>query len=162
MNNSNKILLILGLGLVTLGWFRPSLDTVIYPPTVTSIAVEAPTTKETKEACLKVISSLKKGPDPYNDGKMLASLFSDMARLIALDGKNEIIKTTEEIVQANKVAGILLQMNLKDKYDNLSEYCEDVVVSVMGEDSALLDDNLRQKAVSAFKNLAWACEESSK
>jgi len=163
MKPTNNVLLIIGLLLVTLGWFRPSLDMVSNNnKSVISVIIEEPETIETKDACLKVTEILRNGPNAKKDGEVLASLFSDMSKLIELDGADEVIKTTDEILQSNKVAGSLLKMNIKNKYENLSSACQAVVVSVIGEDSLPLDRDLRTKAALAFKNLAWACKESTK
>lgn len=110
-----------------------------------------------------VISCLKNGSsDRKYDGKKLASLYNDIAILISLDNENEIIKNTEEIRQANSISGLMLKLDIKDKYPKLAEECNKYLVSVIGDDNVSLDKDLRSKAVSAFKNLAWAFNESSK
>lgn len=160
--NKNKALLCIGVLLVLLGWFKPNFNSLYTPRPVDVNVVVAPLSPETKAACAKVTDSLLSGPNPKQDGLILASLYSDIAKLISLDGENEVIKTTDELVQANKLSGVLLNLDLKNKYANLSANCQEVIVSVVGEDSVALDKNLRDKAVLAFKNLAWACEQSTK
>ena len=156
----NIILLICGALLIGLGLFKPDILSVT-PKNVNNIVVEQPSTPETKEACNKVIETLLSGPSPKQDGLDLASLYSDISRLIALDGKNEVIKSTADLSQVNKIAGSLLQLDLKNKYDNLASECQSVIVSVIGDENVPMDKELREKAVTAFKNLAWACKRGA-
>jgi hypothetical protein len=167
MNQNKKyILVILGIGLVLLGLLKPDLSKLFNPigpkTTITEILVEAPDSEETKNACAKVIASLQNGSNPKTDGIRLASLYSDISRVIELKENEEIIKTTKELAKVNSIAGSLLQLNLKDKYENLSESCNEVVKSVIGDEDVSLDEDLRHRAVQAFRNLAWACKEGSK
>lgn len=166
MNSYNKqklVLLIIGGLLVCLGLIRPNLSNIVpvKTDTVTNILVEAPTNEATKDACNKVISSLSSGPNPKKDGMDLAALYSDIALLISLDAQDEVIKNTAELVQANKISGSLLHLNLKNKYDNLSSNCQEVIVSVIGDENLPLDKELRTKSVTAFRNLAWACKKGA-
>ncbi len=161
---NKKLLLSIAIGLVLLGIFRPNLSNIvpIKNESVATILVEEPTAEATVDACKKVIESLSSGPNPKKDGLDLASLYSDISRLIELDNKDEIIKTTEEIAGVNRVAGLLLKLDIKDKYKDLGVNCQEVIKSVIGQDNVPLDSELRKKAVSAFKNLAWACKEGAK
>lgn len=167
MNQNKKyITIIIGLVLIGFGLLKPDLSKLLSPiqnrVSVVDIVVEAPNSKETKDACNLVISALKNGPNAKVDGLNLAALYSDIAKIIELKNSSEVIKSTDELSKVNRIAGALLQLNLKDKYDNLSESCDAVIKSVIGDDSVPLDDDLRNKAVIAFKNLAWACKEGSK
>ena len=96
------------------------------------------------------------------DGKRLASLYSDMAVLIQLDGDDQVVSNTEEIKETNALAGKMLKLNLKDKYPNLALECSNYVMKMIGNDNITLDSELRTKAVQAFRSLAWACNEGSK
>jgi hypothetical protein len=160
---NKKLLLSIAVGLVLLGLFKPNFSNIIparNESTVT-ILVEEPTNEVTLEACKKVTQVLSSGPNPKKDALDLASLYSDVARLIELDGEDMVIKNTEEIASVNKIAGSLLKLNLKGKYDNLATSCEEVVKSVVGNDNVPLDNDLRKQAVVAFKNLAWACKKGA-
>jgi len=167
MNQNKKyIAIIIGLVLIGFGLLKPDVSKLLSPiqnkAVVVDVVVEAPGAKETKDACELVISSLKNGPNPKVDGLNLAALYSDIAKIIELKNNDEVIKSTDELSKVNRIAGALLQLNLKDKYENLSENCDKVIKSVIGDDSVPLDDDLRNKASIAFKNLAWACKEGSK
>ena len=81
----------------------------------------------------------------------------DLATLVSLDGEDCIIKNTEEIRQANRLAGIMLKLDMKGKYENLAEAGTNLIKAAIGDDSVLLDDSLREKAVEGFNALAWAC-----
>jgi hypothetical protein len=109
------------------------------------------------------VDILKSGSsDRREDGKRLASLFSDIATLIQLDGDDQVVSNTEEIKEANVIAGKLLKLNLKNKYPNLALECNNYVTKLIGDDNVALDPDLRSKAVQAFRGLAWACNEGSK
>ena len=85
-----------------------------------------------------------------------------MATLIELDSKNEVIRNTEEIRQANRLAGAMLKLDIKGKYEDLPETAQALVLEAIGDDNVLLNKELRSKAVEGFKALAWACYEGSK
>lgn len=164
--NFKNLLLALGAALVFIGLTKPDLSSIIKPkPNVVDniVVVTPPESKELREKCQSVIDVLKNGSgDRKADGKRLSELYSDLAVLIKLDGENEVVKTTEEIRQANSLAGVMLQMNIKDKYDGLSEATQAVVINEIGDDIVPLDEELRGKAVKGFMALSWACLEGSK
>jgi hypothetical protein len=163
---NNKVLLAIGVVLLLLGFFKPNLNFPINNPgpvDTTIVVVTPPETKELREKCQLVIDVLQSGPnDRKQDGKRLSDLYSDLAVLIKLDGENEVVKTTEEIRQANSLSGIMLQMNIKNKYKGLSDATQTVLLSELGDDVVPLDEELRSKAVKAFMALSWACLEGSK
>jgi len=163
---NNKVLLVIGAVLLLIGLIRPNINLPINNPRPvdnTIIVVTPPETKELKEKCQFVIDVLQNGSsDRKQDGKRLSELYSDLAVLIRLDGENEVVKTTEEIKQANSLSGVMLQMNIKDKYKGLSDATQAVILSELGDDIVPLDEELRGKAVKAFMALSWACLEGSK
>jgi hypothetical protein len=162
---NNKVLLAIGIALLLLGFFKPNFNFPINKPgpVDTIVVVTPPETKELREKCQLVIDVLQNGPsDRKQDGKRLSDLYSDLAVLIRLDGENEVVKTTEEIRQANSLSGVMLQMNIKDKYKGLSDATQTVLLSELGDDAVPLDEELRGKAVKAFMALSWACLEGSK
>ncbi len=166
MLNSKTLLLILAGVLIFVGLTKPDLKWPVKPkPSVvdTIVVVTPPESKELREKCQSVIDVLQNGSgDRKQDGKRLSELYSDLAVLIRLDGDKEVVKTTEEIRQANSLSGVMLQMNIKDKYEGLSEATQKVIVSEIGDDIVPLDEQLRGKAVQAFMALSWACLEGSK
>jgi hypothetical protein len=166
MLNSKTLLLILASVLIFVGLTKPDLKWPIKPkPSVvdTIVVVTPPESKELRTKCQLVIDALKNGPsDRKQDAKRLSELYSDLAVLIKLDGENEVVKTTEEIRQANSLAGVMLQMNIKDKYKGLSDATQAVILSEVGDDIVPLDEELRTKAVKAFMALSWATLEGSK
>lgn len=163
---NNKIILIVGGLLLTIGLLKPDFSSFIHinnrPNKPNVIEVIKPENKDLLESCFDVIKALKSGPNTSEDAKRLSSLYSDLALLVSLDGDNEVIKTTDEIRQANSLSGLILQLDLKGKYKNLASSCNNVIVAAIGDDSLLLDPALRSKAVDGFKALAWACNEASK
>jgi len=164
--NNKSLLLVLGLALVCVGIFQPTIGKpVINKPDIvdTIVVITPPADKALLEACDPVISALKNGDKSrVADGRRLSSLYMDLSTLIELDGENQVVKTTEEIRQANSLSGVMLKLNIKDKYPGLAEAANGVVVVGIGDDTVLLDENLRAKAVESFRALAWACNEGAK
>lgn len=162
----NKTLLIIGCGLLAIGLLKPDFSSVlnlghtINKPSV--VDVVKPENKDLLDSCFDVIKTLKTSNRKSEDAKRLSSLYSDLALLVSLDGENEVIKTTDDVRQANRLAGLMLQLDLKGKYKDLPAACNNVLVSAIGDDSVLLDKALRAKAVEGFKALAWATNEASK
>jgi len=167
MNSKTLTLIVAGL-LVVIGLTKPDLSSLVNrkptPVVVNPVVFEKPTDSAILAKCDDVITSLKAGNnDRYEDGKRLASLYSDMATLLELDGENMIVRNTSEIRQANSLSGAMLKLDMKGKYNGLGKACEAVVLTAIGtDDSVNLDEALRAKAVSGFKALAWACNEGSK
>jgi hypothetical protein len=157
----DKLLLGIGAVLVLLALIKPDIGGFITPHD-NNIVVEN-IDSDSKTLVQPIIDVLKSGPsDRRIDGKKLASLFSDIATLIQLDGEDQVITNTEEIRQANTIAGRMLKLNLKDKYPSLGIECSKYVKFIIGDDNVQLDSDLRNKAVQAFRSLAWACNEGSK
>ena len=163
--SGKNLLLVIGAILIVLGLFKPDLSKFINGPSPSDnliVLVEKPTNSEILDECQEVIDALKVDSDRKTDGLRLAGLYNDMATLVSLDGDDLVIKNTEEIRQANKLAGIMLRMDLKGKYPKLAKAAEKLVVASIGDDSVMLDSKLRQGAVDGFKALAWSCYEGSK
>ena len=163
---SQKALLLVAVVLVCIGVFKPNIPAWKFTPNVTpvvdAIVVDKPSDPIVLEKCQDVIMALKNNGDHKTDGKRLASLYLDLALLIELDGDNEVIKNTEEIRQANGLSGLMLRMDIKNKYPNLADAAKSVIVSSIGDDNVLLDPELRTKSAQAFRSLAWACNEGAK
>lgn len=159
----NLLLLLAGF-LIVLGLVKPDLSqfTGKCKNNNDVISVTKPSNAEILDECQNVINALKADSDRKVDGLRLASLYSDMATLVSLDGEDVVLKNTEEIRQANRLSGAMLKLDIKGKYPKLAKAAESVVVSSIGDDSVMLDDKLRQSAVDGFKALAWACLEGSK
>jgi len=161
---NNKILLVVGIGLLSLGLIKPNLNFPISNPNNnTIVVVTPPQEKELKDRCQSVIDALIAGSsDRKKDAVRLSELYMDLATLIELDGEDEVVKTTEEVRQANTLCGAMLRMNIKGKYPGLAEAAQIVISSQIGDDIIPLDASLRQKSSEAFRALAWACNEGSK
>lgn len=160
----NLVLLLAGI-LIVVGLLKPDLSKLTggnNSPNTVAVSVEKPTNTEILDECQEVINALKEDSDRKTDGVRLASLYNDLATLVSLDGEDLVLKNTEEIRQANKLAGVMLRLDIKGKYPKLAKAAEKVMVSSIGDDSVMLDDKLRQGAVDGFKALAWACLEGSK
>lgn len=161
MKNKNIIVLVLGILLLGYG-----ILSKVYIPVITnntSVIVVAPLDNNLKNDCGPVIEAFKNGSsDRYIDGIKLSNLYSDLAKLISLEDTNEILKSTIEIREANKLAGLLYDLRLKDKYPDLSQAANTLVVKYIGDDNVVLDNELRKRAVDVFNALSWACYEGSK
>lgn len=159
------ILLVCGALLVLVGLIKPDLSKLIPSnnnPT-NSMVIEAPMDSNIRAQADELVALLKSfGSDVRRDALRLRDLYLDLATLISLDGTDQVVKNTEEIRQANSLAGIMLRLDIKDKYSNLAKEAKDVIVTAIGDDQVLLSAELRAKAVEGFKALAWACNEGSK
>jgi len=166
MNKST--LLIIAAVLIGIGLLKPPFITNLLDgprPSaviVEDIKVEKPSSELLLEKSENVIKALSVSSDRKADGKKLAKLYVDIAKLISLDGEDQVIKNTEEIRQANRISGLMVDLDIKGKYPDLAEANQSLVVSVVGDDQVLLNSDLRSKAVDAFNALAWACYEGSK
>ncbi len=49
----------------------------------------------------------------------------------------------------------------ENKYQGLADKAKDLLVSAIGEDDVVLDDETRNKAVDAFRALSWAFYQGS-
>jgi hypothetical protein len=163
--STRNIVLVVAVILIVYGLTKPNINNVI-PNPVQPIVIEvvpAPTDPAIKEAANKVVASLTDGSnDRIVDGKRLCGLYWDIATLIELDGNDTVIKTTEEVRQANALSGSMLRMNIKDKYPDLAKSANSVIVVAIGDDNIILTKELRAKAVEGFRALSWACDEGSK
>lgn len=165
----NRILLGIGILLIGLGIFKPNFiinNSIVKPEcsAVETYVIDAPADTTLIEKANNIIDILKKSEDSTrkNDCLKLSSLYSDMATLIELDNEDTVIKDTAAIKQANSLSGKMLRLNIKDKYPNLAESSRELVVSAIGDDDVVLDNELRIKAVNAFRALSWAFYEGSK
>lgn len=162
MNKNNIILLVIGVVLMLFGFFAPSIKNNVNVNNDT-VNVVAPLDPSLKNNCEIVIKTLIDGSsDRKIDGPKLSSLYADIAKLISLDETNEVIKNTDEIRDCNRLAGLLYDLDLKDKYPNLASVTNNVIVDYIGNDNVGLDPELRKKAVEAFNGLSWAFYEGSK
>lgn len=161
--NKNILMVIAGI-LIFIGIIKPNLSFVpVDKPVAIEVVVEQPSNPELLEASREIVRILQNGDSSrVNDGRRLSALYLDLATLIQLDGEDMVVKNTEEIREANRLSGLMLRMNIKDKYPNLATACSRTLAVVLGDDMVELDSSLRSKAVEAFKALAWAFNEGSK
>jgi len=163
----NKLLIALSIALIGFGLFKPDIKS-IFSPNNNNVVIDSekdvakPTDPILLEACEPVTKLLKSGSTRKADSQRLSSLYFDLATLISLDNDEEVIKTTMEIREANKLAGSMSRLNLKDKYPGLAEACNSLVVAGIGENDVVLDKETRQRAVETFMALSWACSQGAK
>lgn len=164
MKNHNLVLVVAGL-LILVGLTKFDLSRLNLlpnrPVSVDVLELPEPTDENVKKEADDVVSLLK-GSGGKSDAKRLRDLYLDLAKLVELDGENEVIRNTEEIRQANSLAGVMLRLDIKGKYANLPKEAKEVVVAAIGDDQILLSKELRSKAVDGLNALAWACNEGSK
>jgi hypothetical protein len=158
-----KVLLALGGLLILLGLLKPEFSDILKPrPSVIDVLeLSAPTDETVKKEADDVVLVLKEA-GIKSEAKKLRDLYIDLAKLVELDGEDEVIKSTEEIRQANSLAGIMLRLDIKGKYPNLAKEAKEVVVASIGDDQILLSKELRVKAVEGLNALAWACNLGAK
>lgn len=131
-------------------------------PVVDVMELVEPTDPNVKKEADDVVSLLKNSNGSKSDFRKLRDLSLDLGRLVQLDGEDLVIKNTEEIRQANSLAGVMLKLDIKGKYPNLAKEAKEVIVASIGDDNITLSPELRVKAVDGFNSLAWAYNEASK
>lgn len=166
---NNKILLSIGLVLLAVGFFKPNLNFLNKISPTPSIAVEnyvtdAPSDDDLLANARSIIGVLDKSDDSTkrSDCLKLSSLYADMAILIELDSDDAVIKDTAAIREANSLSGKMLRLNIKDKYPGLAEAAKDLLITAIGEEDVVLDEEARANATDAFRALSWAFYEGSK
>jgi hypothetical protein len=163
MNQKNILLGLAGL-LILVGLLKPEFSNILgpnKPSTVDVLELSVPTNESIKKEADDVVALLKEA-GAKGDAKRLRDLYIDLAKLVELDGEDEVIKSTEEIRQANSLAGVMLKLDMKGKYPDLAKEAKEVVVASIGDDQILLSKELRVKAVEGLNALAWACNTGSK
>lgn len=160
----NKILLSIGVALVVLGLLRPNINSLLpnnTPSSVDVLEISAPKDETLLKEANDIVNIIKNNM-PKSDCKKLRDLYLDIKQLIKLDGDDQVIKNTEEIRQANSIAGAMLRLDMKGKYPELAKECKEVVVAAIGDDQIILSPELRLKSMDSFDALAWAFNEGSK
>lgn len=163
MHNKN-LLLLLGLGLICIGFFKPNINLGVLSPinNVVNVQVDKPSDPALLDLAQTLTQSIKKANVSKEDCLRLASVCFDMSTLVGLDGSSEVIKNTEEIRQANKLSGLMLRMDMNKTYPGLADAMNKVVVDYIGDDIVVLNTDLRTKSVDVFQAIAWAFVEGSK
>jgi len=163
MSIDKKVLLALGGLLILLGLLKPEFSNMLNPrPSVVDVLeLPTPIDEAVKKEADDVVVLLKEA-GAKSDARRLRDLYIDLAKLVELDGEDEVIKSTEEIRQANSLTGVMLRLDIKGKYPNLAKEAKEVVVASIGDDQILLSKELRTKAVEGLNALAWACNQGSK
>lgn len=167
MLNSKSLLLIVAAVLIFVGLTKPDLSSIVKPkPDVIDniVVITPPENFDLRKNCklLTDILDASSSKDKREDFRRLSDLYMDLATLVELDGDDEVIKTTEEIKQANSLSGAMLRMNIKGKYQGLSDAAEVIIIGHIGNDIVPLDSELRKKSAEAFRALAWAYNEGAK
>jgi len=167
---NNKWLLALAIGLIYIGIAKPDLSFINIPSNSNSVCAEANYVTDAPSddnllALARSVTDIVKDSDDStrrSDCSRLSSLYADMALLIELDDQDKVISDTANIREANSIAGKMLRLNIKDKYPGLAEAAKVLVSSEIGTDDVVLNEDMRVKAVSAFRALSWAFYEGSK
>lgn len=160
MNNKN-ILLVIGIGLVIFGLIKPTLD-INKPSPINEVTISEPSDPAIKQAAEDVVKLFVEKNGSKSEAASLRDLYISLARLVKLDGEDQVVKNTEEIKQANSLAGQMLNLDIKGKYVGLAKESQDVIVAAIGDDSVALTQDLRNKGSEAFMALAWAYDATLK
>lgn len=164
---TKKLLLLIGVLLVLVGFLKPDLSSILPnggPVTVDVMELSEPTDPNVKKEAEEIVTLLQKLNAKSDAAKFrkLRDLYLDLSRLVELDNEDETIKTTDEIREANSISGVMLRLDMKNKYADLKKELNDTMVAAIGDDSLNVSQELRSKAVDAFKGLAWAINEGIK
>lgn len=163
----NNLILGVGIVLIGVGLFSQYSPTDILNNPVTVVenyVVDQPSDNELLKGSKLIVDILQNSDDSTkrSDCLKLSALYSDMATLIELDSYDKVITDTASIREANRLAGKMLRLNIKNKYEGLAEACDTLVITGIGKDDVVLDDHMRNKACEVFRALSWAFYEGSK
>jgi|TARA_B100001094_G_C18191388_1_gene807482 hypothetical protein len=167
---SKKLWLILGGILIVIGILKPDLSNFnirlpVNQPScnLENYVIDAPSDTELLEKARAVSKILKQSDDSTrkSDSLKLSALYSDIATLIEIDGDDKIISDTASIREVNSLSGKMLRLDVKNKYQGLADKAKDLLISAIGEEDVVLDDETRNKAVDAFRALSWAFYQGS-
>ncbi len=163
MNKKNIVLGLAGL-LIIVGLVKPDLSGLLgsKPVVIDVLELTAPSDETLLKEAKDVLDVVKKNNMSKQEARKLRDLYLDIGQLVKLDGEDEVIKNTEEIRQANSIAGPMLRLDIKGKYPNLAKEAKEVIVAAIGDDNIVLSPELRVKGVDGFNALAWAYNEASK
>lgn len=163
MNNKN-LLLLLGLVLIGIGFFKPNINLGIKNPinNVVNVEVDKPNDPSLLALAQTLTETIRTSNVSKADCLRLANVCFDMGTLVGLDGSSEVLKNTEEIRQANRLTGLMLRMDINKKYPGLAEAMNKTVIAYIGNDIVVLNPDLRNKSVNVFQALAWAFIQGSK
>lgn len=161
---NKQLILIIGGLLILLGitGLDPTSLLPGVPKTVDIMELSAPTDTNVKKEADDVVVLLKSYSGSKSEFKKLRNLMLDLGRLVELDSEDIVVKNTEEIRQANSLAGVMLRLDIKGKFPDLAKEAKEVIVAAIGDDNINLSPELRAKAVDGFNALAWAYNEVSK
>jgi hypothetical protein len=151
-------LLIVGILLIGCSLLKPNFLNIFSNPQSNNTTISAPTDPGLLQKSQTIIDILQKSTaeSKTEDCTKLSNLYNDLATLISLDGNDTIIKDTVSIREANILAAKMLKIDIRDKYPDLAEALEALVLQHIGNDDVVLDTTLRQKSVEAFRSLSWA------
>lgn len=163
MKNNTLVLTIAGL-LILVGIAGIDLTSILSPgkPAVVDVLELTPPTDEVLLKEATDVLNIVKSQLSKEEARKLRDLYLDMKQLVKLDGEDEVIKNTEEIRQANSIAGSMLRLDMKGKYPELAKECKEVMITAVGDDQIVLSSELRLKGMDGFDALAWAMNEGSK
>lgn len=162
---NNKFLVVLACVLILIGLTKPDISSFVPAPNNDSVCViDAPSDDALLENSRSIVQIMKNSNDSTKrqDCMKLSSLYCDMSILIELDKEDTVIKDTGAIRQANILSGKMLRLNIKDKYPGLADAAKTLIGDSIGYDDVALDDDLRSKAVDAFRALSWAFYEGGR
>jgi hypothetical protein len=162
---NKNIILVIGAILIALGLLKPDLSNIGLwnrPVAIDVLEIQAPSDPNIKDKADKVVEIITSVNDHKNDSRRLRDLYIDLGKLIQLDGEDEVVTSTEEIRQTNRLSGLMLKLDIKGKYKDLASASQAVIVEAIGDDNIPLSKDLRAKAVDAFNALAWAYNTGAK
>jgi len=161
----NHTLLIIAALLIFVGLGKFDLSKLNILPNNPSVIDVMELSAPSDEALLKEaqdVVKIVKDQMTKAEGRKLRDLYLDMGQLLKLDGEDRVIANTEEIRQANSIAGPMLKLDIKGKYPDLAQETKEVIVAAIGDDKIALSPELRVKGIDGFNALAWAFNEGSK
>lgn len=92
------------------------------------------------------------------DANLLSCFYSEMADVVNED--STFLQNTEQFRTFNITAGKLyFSTKLKDKYENLGESIDKIIIQSIGVENVALDSSKRKKLVDVLNAIAWGVKQ---
>lgn len=153
---NQKLRLILGMALVVIGLVgEPLLDSVKNiipnpdnPPTIVEPSMELKT----------LVQPIVDDDISSEDAALMSAFFEELASVVANDA--QFIQSTGQFRTFNVTAGGLnFNKQLKNKYENLGENIDSVIMEAIGKESVQMDDEKRSDLTEVLMAIAWGVKQ---
>lgn len=149
--------LFLGLALVVIGLFGESLwesvKNINWPEPDDKVTIVEPS-MELKTLVQPIVDE----DISSEDADLMSAFFEELASVVAND--SNFIQSTGQFRTFNVTAGGLnFNKQLKNKYENLGENIDSVIMEAIGKESVQMDDEKRSDLTEVLMAVAWGVKQ---